>query len=170
MICFSCRWAFTLWILADTKLGAPNKDHAGNSKGENDTLFDFEANIWEYPLPASPLPRWLSLSCLLNYWQFYQGLEGYSWNTRRIWPKYSAGKRGKRKMSWRDRDLTTTKETRFAKMLTRAVLLGKRAVFGIEITEIRDMTRDCRELGNAGSGSPLPDPCLTMTLTLNQYH
>ena len=60
MICFSCRWAFTCWILADTKLGAPNKDHAGNSKGENDTLFDFEANIWEYPLPASPLPRFLA--------------------------------------------------------------------------------------------------------------
>ena len=55
-------------------------------------------------------------------------------------------------------------------MLTRAALLGKRAVFVIEITEIRDMTRDCRELGNEGSGSHLPDPCLTMTLTLNQYH
>lgn len=49
-------------------------------------------------------------------------------------------------------------------MLTRAALLGKRAVFGIEITEIRDMTRDCCELGNAGLGSPLPDPCVSMTL------
>ena len=67
-------------------------------------------------------------------------------------------------MSLRDRDLTTTKETGFAKMLIGAALLGKRAVFGIEISEIRDMTRDCRELGNPGSGSPLPDPCLTMTL------
>ena len=45
------------WILADTKLGASNKDHAGNSKGENDTLFNYEAHIWEKPLPASPLPR-----------------------------------------------------------------------------------------------------------------
>ena len=60
--------------------------------------------------------------------------------------------------------MTTTKETGFAKMLTRAALLGKREVFGIEITEIRDMTRDCRELGNAGSGSHLPDPCVSMTL------
>ena len=57
-------------------------------------------------------------------------------------------------MSLRDRDLTTTKETGFAKMLTRAALLGKRAVLGIEITEIRDMTRDCRELGNVDLSSP----------------
>ena len=57
MICFSCRWAFTLWILADTKLGAPNKDHAGNSKGENDTLFNHDAHTTMGVIPASPLPR-----------------------------------------------------------------------------------------------------------------
>ena len=72
--------------------------------------------------------------------------------------------RGKRKISLRDRDLTTTKETGFAKMLTRAALLGKRAVFGIEISEIRDMTRDCRELGNPGSGSPPPRPLFNYDL------
>ena len=78
--------------------------------------------------------------------------------------------RGKRRLSLRDRILTTIKETGFAKIVTRAAPSGKRVVFRIEIAEIRDMTRDCRELGNAGSGSHLPDPCLTMTLTLNQYH
>ena len=170
MICFSCRWAFTLWILADTKLGAPTKDHARNSKGENDTLFNYERPL--YGSNPSPLPRFPAdfpfqvcfiTDSFTRVWKGILGIPaGFDRNTVR--------ERGKRKMSWRDRDLTTTKETGFAKMLTRAALLGKRAVFGIEITEIRDMTRDSRELGNAGSGSHLPDPCLTMTLTLNQYH
>ena len=59
------------------------------------------------------------------------------------------------------RDLTVTRKARFAKILEREADLGKETVFGVEMTEVRDAGLSWKRIGNAGSGTPLPDSDLS---------
>ena len=44
------------------------------------------------------------------------------------------------------RDLTTAREARFTEILARDAILGKKTIFGMEMTDVRDagIPRDCR--------------------------
>ena len=59
------------------------------------------------------------------------------------------------------RDLTTAREARFTEILARDAILGKKTIFGMEMTEVRDagIPRDCRrEERECGMRTLFPDP------------
>ena len=59
------------------------------------------------------------------------------------WPNKSRAGFGKTQNM---RDLTTTREARFTKILARDAILGKKTIFGMEMAEVRDaeIPQDCR--------------------------
>ena len=74
------------------------------------------------------------------------------------WPKNSRAGFGK---TQNIRDLTATREARFTKILARDAILGKKTIFGMEMTEVRDVgiPRYCRRKEReCGMRTLFPDP------------
>ena len=56
------------------------------------------------------------------------------------------------------KDLTDTWKAGFNKILAQDLVLGKKMVLEVEITEVREEGLLQKRSKNAGSGTPLPDP------------
>ena len=81
------------------------------------------------------------LSCLFHEMKFltllpYQGQEGYSLDLG--FERNTARDSGNAKFLEEIRDLSVTREAGFAKTLVWNAVFGKKTLFGMEMTEVRD--------------------------------